>query len=187
MVRARLFKERMCKNIDFLSPGNFAICSNSPYTIQDFVEFDHIGVSSAFSEHDCVSLRKRSSVLFVLSNSSDTLSGRNETVKWKNDDHFYYQKMLALNDVKPNNFNLPRQEDVVSFAACDSFVSPDSLFIAGKLETALHADRDALLNTCVEGKTLFKALHHPGTLSILILTKHCLIVLLLAQVVLEVI
>ena len=156
--------------------GNFVICSNSPYSILDFVKYDYIGLSSKSTlplplESNGISFRKRSSVLAVLSAALMVVTpSQNRSLaylSWGNEEDFFFQHMTMQNNEQDNNiasFLLANGNISGSFSASDSTdgVNLEAFSLSGKLRGASHEDRAGLLKICPEGKTLFTSLHHPG-------------------------
>jgi hypothetical protein len=116
--------------------------------------------------HHGISLRKRSSMLLMLSRALMEVSSQNRTsayLDWGDDEDFVSQYMMQINQDIPGSFQLANDTMSGQFSASDAGVHLDAFAVSGKLTLASHSDRDAFLKICTEGKTLFTSLHHPGT------------------------
>ena len=98
--------------------GNYVVCSNSPYKLEDFLSYDYI--SAPWSQHHGIgggsglSLRNRLvmlSLIYNKLNQTDINQREKAYLDWGRDDDFFVSEMLSINKQQNNElYHLPNKE-----------------------------------------------------------------------------
>lgn len=164
--------ENMLADKVFTFGGNQVICSNSPYTISDFLDYDYLGSPwdsfKGVGGDGGISLRNRKLMLkaieYELSKFQDEKKRKTAYKNWGQEDHFFVSRLLEMNKKKlldPPAKLAPR-EVTLRFSAIGSAANESVLVASGTLPVLSNDERNKFMLTCPELKVLYPALHDPS-------------------------
>ena len=153
--------------------GNGAFCSNSLFTINDFIGFDYIGIpwrqrwgKGGGGEF---SIRNKDVMIEALSYKTPK--------KDQKEDDFFVQTLMEMND-DPNHLNkyiIASKEETEKFAGTKAYIEHydehketkswekvgPPFVVQGTLPSLSHDIRESFLSLCPELKIIFPVLHSP--------------------------
>jgi hypothetical protein len=171
--------ENMLADKVLLFGGGSVLCSNSPYTIDDFLQFDYIGAPwnayRGVGGDGGVSVRSRNLMVQVieyeLSKYDHLPIDEQQTKKstayknWGQEDHFFVSRILEMqkkNSFKDHPVRLATKNETMSFAGIGGLYNSDVFAVSGTLPDVPFKERDAFLALCPEIKMFYPSLHDPN-------------------------
>ena len=149
--------------------GNSVICSNSPYTFDNFTAFDYLGAPWDFKKgvggDGGISIRNRNAMLAAIDYAVSKVEAKDrETVfkTWGQEDQFYVRTLIEMNQQNSaNKWKIAERNDTLRFAGIGGVVNDNVLVVSGTLPSISYDDRQRFLNACPEVKVFYPALHDP--------------------------
>lgn len=148
-----LWNSIIAENV-LLFGGNGAMCANSHYPISRFLEFDYVG-SPWGQQHgrggdgSSHSFRHRSAMLEVLDYGDDSRGDQ---------DYQFFLKAMIKNEKR---FKIADKETTIAFGGgANDQQTP--LLLSGTQNSLNWTERENILFTCPELKTIFPSLHEPS-------------------------
>ena len=151
--------------------GTTVLCSNSPYRIGNFSEFDYIGTPWSFKKgaggDGAVSLRNRKAMLaaiqFELDKIGDDPAKRSTAYKsWGQEDQFFVSRLLDMKKAGLYDANIAKKEDTHRFGGNNEVFNNDILGVSGTLPAITYNERQSFFSFCPEMKMHYPALHDPS-------------------------
>eukprot|EP01035_Chromulina_nebulosa_P017102 gene17102-22616_t len=152
--------------------GNAAVCSNSPYGIEDFLHYDYIGSPSGYMKgiggDGGISIRNRQHMLkaidYQLTNKmKSSVTNRYEIISdWGQEDQFFISRLLEMNKNNLIHSNIASKEVTYRFGAIGGYSNQSVLTASGTLPDIPFDERDKFLSYCPELKLLYPSLHDPN-------------------------
>lgn len=178
------FWENMIADRVFLFGGNSVICSNSPYTIRDFMHFDYIGTpwrmfdgnggdgGTGFSG---ASFRNKQAMLDAINYEiSKDHDDPNYDLNLGQEDMFFLTRLKELESLYASQnhrdnihkykgkYNIASRQDTLRFGGGSDSLNESVLVVSSTVPDVDFKTRDVFINTCPEWKMLFPVLHDPS-------------------------
>lgn len=148
------------------------ICSNSPYTINDFLKYDYIGSPWRFSYKKAfkdvggdggISIRNRQHILkaleYQLSKITDSKEREKAADTWGQEDHFYVKTLLEMKENNLIDSNIAPKEATLLFSAIDNYSNETVWSASGTLPAVEFDVRDKFLSYCPELKLVSNSIY----------------------------
>lgn len=164
--------ENMVAEKVLLFGGGTVICSNSPKTITDFLQYDYIGAPwNAFKGiggDGSISVRSKSLMIdainYEYSKYSDSKLKMSAYKNWGQEDHFFISRIIEMNKkgIGKTNVRLATKNETMQFAGIGGIYNSDIFAVSGTLPDIPFPDRDKFLALCPEIKMFYPSLHDPN-------------------------
>lgn len=164
------FWENMLADKVLLFGGSSVICSNSIYSIQDFIQYDYLGSpwhsKKGVGGDGGISIRNRNHMLraleYKLSHVEDEKDKKQAFESWGQEDHFYVDTLLEMKKKNLINSNIAPKDATYQFSAIGSYANESVLVVSGTLPDVPFITRDKFLQYCPELKMVYPSLHDPN-------------------------
>jgi hypothetical protein len=150
------WESTIAENIFYFS-GNGAICGNAQNNLQEFVDYDYVGVpwyqeNGMGGDGSTHSFRHKSAMLRILQEHPPDQKEQNSV-----DSHYFLKYLLQDN----KKYKVANRNTTLRFGgAMDNEQTP---FVVSGTQAKLDwTARDALLGVCPEVKMIFPSLHEPA-------------------------
>lgn len=150
--------------------GNSVICSNSPYTIMDFIHYDYLGtpwetfngVGGYSSLVDGgMSIRSKSSMLNIIHYNTKILN--KSYPNYENEGIFFIKYLLLFNQFYHHTYKIASKLITQQFATTSYYYNLNSFIAYGILNYNIsYSQREDFLLYCPELRMLFPALTESG-------------------------
>lgn len=149
--------------------GGSVICSNSLYTINDFIQYDYIGAPwrhyNGVGGDGQISLRNRLHMLAAIHYALEKVDIADHKTAWKSwgqEDHFYVTTLLEMATLKRIDSLIASKAATYQFAAIGSYVNDTVFAASGTIPEADYQSRDLFLSYCPEAKIHYPSMHDPN-------------------------
>jgi hypothetical protein len=164
------FWENMLADRVLLFGGNSVVCSNSFYSINDFIQYDYLGApwhtKKGVGGDGGISIRNRDHMLRALEYKSSLVEDGADKSKafenWGQEDHFYVDTLLEMNRKNLIKSNIAPRDATYQFAAIGNYANETVLVASGTLPDVPFMTRDKFLQYCPELKMVYPSLHDPN-------------------------
>ncbi|KAJ1425696.1 hypothetical protein B484DRAFT_397830 [Ochromonadaceae sp. CCMP2298] len=148
--------------------GTSVICSNSPWILGNFTQFDYLGApwgsKKGVGGDGGISVRSRGAMLAALEYKMDQVDAAERAGafrKWGQEDIFYVSTLTEMQEKGVIDVKIATREDTLRFAAADGTHNDNVFAVTGNLGRITFDQRQNFLNLCPEIKMFFPSLHEP--------------------------
>lgn len=151
--------------------GNQVICSNSLYTINDFIQYDYIGSPWSHKQgvggDGGISIRSRPHMLQIIYHElskykDDDPEKPKAYTTWGMEDSFMVSKMVEMSKDMKMNVNIAPKDVTYQFGAINNYANLTVWTASGILPDISFQQRDEFLAYCPEIKLIYPSLHDPN-------------------------
>mmetsp|Transcript_8144 Transcript_8144/g.13826 ORF Transcript_8144/g.13826 Transcript_8144/m.13826 type:complete len:387 (-) Transcript_8144:206-1366(-) len=174
MLHPFVWENTLAEKVLYLD-GNHVLCANSPFRIQDFLQFDYIGAPGwgnfkGQAGGGGISLRNSTLMKHLILQELSSLPEQervNAHEKWGRDDEFFVSRMIKQNKLSVQNgmpvpYVFADKKVQQQFSSSRSVANFEAFAVSGTLPGISWDDRNEVINYCPELKTIFPSLHEPG-------------------------
>lgn len=163
--------ENMLSDKVFLFGGTSVICSNSPYKLSNFTQWDYIGspwnFKGGIGGDGAISIRNRKLMLqalnYALDKVKDPAKRRMAYKNWGQEDQFFISRILEMQQKGlVHDVQLAPKEETMKFSAMEDKLNYDVLTVSGTLPGVPYDERQKFHNYCPEIKMFFPTMHDPS-------------------------
>jgi len=162
--------ENMLADTILMFGGTSVICSNSPYSVKNFTQFDYIGSPWGFKKgrggEGGISIRSKRAMIAALNYKLDQVEDEEKKEEafrsWGYEDEFYVKTLLEMEEAGQYPSKVAMKEDTERFAAAGKTVNDRVWAVSGTLPELPYEVREKFMSLCPEMKIFYPALHEPA-------------------------
>jgi len=167
LMTDRWMWENMLADKVFFFGGNSVICSNSPKTLDDYIDFDYIGAPwgnfKGEGGGNGVSLRSRHAMLAAIDYEHAKIQQNPDfDLKFGDEDIFFIKRLKEMQSKGLKSYKIATKNETFMFGATGNLGNEYALVASGTLPGMYYKQRETFLQYCPELKMLFPMLHDPS-------------------------
>lgn len=172
LMTDRWLWESMLTDRVFLFGGNSVICSNSQYTLRDFMDYDYIGtpwkeMKGLGGDGGCsfggMNIRNRRAMLDAIEYEwSKPHDDKDFDLEFGQEDKFFLTRLQDIQKQTSKKYKIATAEETRKFGAGGSYANESVLVVSSTLQDTDWKSRELFIQYCPELKMLFPVLHDPS-------------------------